>query len=75
MENEPLKTLFSTLLRLSCKHNEKIAGFVDVLEVPYNWNLGFGRNLNDLETVEFASLSTKLESAHIYLTRGMLTGF
>lgn len=40
-ENEALKTLFSRLFRLSCKHNEKIAGFVDVSKLPYNWNLGF----------------------------------
>lgn len=41
LANEALKTLFSRLFRLSCKHNEKIAGFVDVSEFPYNWNLGF----------------------------------
>lgn len=58
------------LFRLSSMDNEKIAGFVDVSELPYNWNLGFRRNLNNLETVEFASLSAKLEGVCFYLTMG-----
>lgn len=65
LEDEPLKLLFPRLLRLSCKHNGKIAGFVDISEFPYNWNFGFRRNLNDLETAEFASLSAKLERSFV----------
>lgn len=36
----------------------------------YNWNFGFRINLIDLETIEFAFLSAKLEGVPFYLTRG-----
>jgi hypothetical protein len=70
LEKEDLQTLFPRLYRLSCKHNGKIAGFVDCSVFPYNWNFGFRRNLNDLEVVEFTSLSAKLDGARFYNTRG-----
>lgn len=35
-----------------------------------SWGCEFRRNLNDLETLEYTSLSAKLDSARFYVTRG-----
>lgn len=67
---DSLKVLCPRLFRLSCKHDDKILSCVDTSIFPYNWKLGFRRNLNDLEVVEFATLMAKLESARFYLSWG-----